>query len=219
MSFPSLPTFRALWFSLGILLSSLALVVLLAQHTPINTDLYLAATDLEAFSTGAVISEITLLSLAGLWAGCAVVLLLRRAAAPLARLGAGGIGSVAAYGVSEISKNFFAQVRPCNALDVMAQCPDPGNWSFPSNHTVIAASLAVAIVFAAPKAAYLAVPLALAAGISRVFAGHHYPQDVLAGASLGIGVGLACALLLAPVVLRLLGMLLPQSRKGVPVQT
>lgn len=193
-----------LWLGLGILVASLSLVVLFAQHTSLNTRLYLASAELGAFNAGALVSEIALLSLVALWSGCALVLLLRRAARPLARLAAGGIGSGLAYGASVVSKNIFAQVRPCNAMNVMAECPDPGNWSFPSNHTVIAACLAVAIVFAIPKVGYLALPLAVVVGVARVFAGHHYPQDVLGGAALGIGVGLVCILLLGPVVLRLL---------------
>lgn len=206
------PTSRAVWVSLGILALGLSLLVLLAQHTSVNTRLYTAAAEIGAFSTGSLVSEAALLSIVGLWSGCAVVLLLRRRVTPLARLAAGGIGSVLAYGASEVFKSIFAQVRPCHAVNVILQCPAPENWSYPSNHTVIAASLAVAMVFAVPKAGYLAVPLALAVGISRVVAGHHYPQDVLGGAVLGGAVAAACALLLAPLIRGLLEKILPTAR-------
>lgn len=183
------------------------LVFLLARDFEVGTRLYVAAADAELFSIGGHVSEFALLSLVGIWGLLAVVLLYRRSWSRVVRLVAGGFGSAVAYGASELLKLLFARDRPCHVMDVLAACPPAEDWSYPSNHTVIALSLAVAITAAVPKVGFLAVPVACLAGLSRVFAGHHYPQDVLAGAVLGVSVALACILLLTPVLHRVLARL------------
>jgi undecaprenyl-diphosphatase len=72
----------------------------------------------------------------------------------------------------------------------------PSTYSFPSGHATVSFACATVLALAVPR---LRVPLfALAALISfsRVYVGVHYPFDVLAGAALGLllGVGIAIAL-------------------------
>ncbi len=62
--------------------------------------------------------------------------------------------------------------------------------SFPSDHAALATCVAVIILFASRGRGWIAVLLALLIAVSRVFAGVHYPSDVLAG----IGVGILAAL-------------------------
>ncbi|WP_344418693.1 phosphatase PAP2 family protein [Amycolatopsis minnesotensis] len=112
----------------------------------------------------------------------------------------------AAYLVSEVVKTLWQEDRPCRARHVIADCPEYGDWSFPSNHAVLAGAAAVAIVFANRRAAWIAVPVALLAAASRVFVGVHYPHDVLVGLLLGAAVATMLPLLarpLTPVVARL----------------
>ncbi|QWF83651.1 phosphatase PAP2 family protein [Amycolatopsis sp. CA-230715] len=112
----------------------------------------------------------------------------------------------AAYLVSEMVKTLWQEDRPCRAIRIIADCPGYGDWSFPSNHAVIAGAAAVAIVFAHRRAAWFAVPVALLAAASRVVVGVHYPHDVLAGLLLGAVVATALPLLarpLTPVIARL----------------
>nr|WP_161556660.1 phosphatase PAP2 family protein [Micromonospora acroterricola] len=85
-----------------------------------------------------------------------------------------------AYAVSEMMKALVAAERPCRVVtDVIIlaeRCPEPGDWSFPSNHATMAAALATAIVLLVPRMTVVAVPLAALAALSRVVVGVHYPQ-------------------------------------------
>ena len=114
--------------------------------------------------------------------------------------------TVVAYGVSELSKSFIEQLRPCRALggvDPLATCPPPGDWSFPSNHTTIVAAAAIGVLLTWRWLGALAVLLAVLVGYSRVFLGVHYPHDVLGGFLLGAIVAAGLALLLAGPATRL----------------
>ncbi|MDL4776891.1 MULTISPECIES: phosphatase PAP2 family protein [Thermomonosporaceae] len=106
---------------------------------------------------------------------------------------------VAAYLVSEVSKSFIQEERPCRAVAGamnIAACPAPGDWSFPSNHATIAAGSAAAIVVAWRAMAPLVLPLAALMALSRVFVGVHYPHDVAAGFLVGVVVAPLVALVL-----------------------
>lgn len=77
-------------------------------------------------------------------------------------------------------------------------------YSFPSGHTLSSFAAAVVLLTAlsrmhrrgqplgAPLDGWAAVLLAAAIGFSRVWVGHHYPLDVLAGAALGTAAGWGC---------------------------
>lgn len=117
-----------------------------------------------------------------------------------------GVGTAAAYAVSEAVKLVVDEERPCRALrmgaDVIAECPEPGDWSFPSNHATLAAGPAVGLAVLWPRLGAVTLPLAGAAALLRVVVGVHYPHDVLAGAMLGGAVVVAVLLLFMPVAQR-----------------
>lgn len=53
-----------------------------------------------------------------------------------------GVGTLAAYGMSEALKLVVDEERPCRAVsgaELIAHCPAIGDWSFPSNHATLAA--------------------------------------------------------------------------------
>lgn len=113
-----------------------------------------------------------------------------------------GLGTVAAYAVSEAVKLVVDEERPCRAVHTgagpVAECPAVGDWSFPSNHATLAAGLAVGLAVLWPRLAALTLPLAGATALLRVLVGVHYPHDVLAGATLGGTVVAAVLLVCVP---------------------
>ncbi|MEW8969407.1 undecaprenyl-diphosphatase [Mesobacillus jeotgali] len=61
------------------------------------------------------------------------------------------------------------------------------NNSFPSDHTIIFFTMAVTFWLFKRKHTYLWILLAGIVGLSRIWAGVHYPADILVGAILGSG--------------------------------
>ncbi|MFD1147661.1 phosphatase PAP2 family protein [Saccharothrix hoggarensis] len=109
-------------------------------------------------------------------------------------------GVVVAYLLSEVIKSGYEVERPCRTLGVVvtiAECPPPGDWSFPSNHSVIAGAAAIGVLLAWRLLGATAVPVALAAAASRVFVGAHYPHDAV----VGLVFGALVALITVPVLL------------------
>ncbi|MER7705523.1 phosphatase PAP2 family protein [Kitasatospora sp. NPDC097605] len=132
-----------------------------------------------------------LLMLAAWWRarGAGPVVMARVLASPPAVL--------VAYAVNSGFKGLVEEVRPCAQLRVhgtLEACPGPGDWSFPSNHTVIAVAAAAALWFADRRIGAIAAVAAVLMGASRVWVGVHYPHDVLAGALVGLLVAVPLAL-------------------------
>ncbi|MEW1722128.1 phosphatase PAP2 family protein [Streptomyces sp. NPDC093109] len=92
-----------------------------------------------------------------------------------------------AFAVSTGLKSLLREQRPCRTLHTVTveACPALGDWSLPSNHAVIAAAAAVALLFTDRRLAAVAVPAALLMAASRVWVGAHYPHDVVLGLVVG----------------------------------
>jgi YegS/Rv2252/BmrU family lipid kinase len=67
----------------------------------------------------------------------------------------------------------------------------PGSFSFPSGHAASAFAFATGVGLEEPRMLVPILPLAAAVAYSRVHLRVHYPFDVLAGAAIGTGMGLA----------------------------
>jgi membrane-associated phospholipid phosphatase len=94
-----------------------------------------------------------------------------------------------AYLVSALVKLAVGERRPCRTLPavghIVTACPPLGDYSFPSNHAVLAAAAAVAVWRLDRTLGIVAVVNALVIAASRVYIGVHYPHDVVAGLLLG----------------------------------
>ncbi|MEE4545681.1 phosphatase PAP2 family protein [Streptomyces sp. V4-01] len=98
----------------------------------------------------------------------------------------------AVFGVDMLVKSAVREARPCRSLPgsfTIESCPGAGDWSFPSNHTVVAFAAAAAIWVVDRRLGAVAAVAAAAEGASRVFVGVHYPHDVVAAAVLGVALG------------------------------
>ncbi|MFI8790977.1 phosphatase PAP2 family protein [Streptomyces sp. NPDC055105] len=118
----------------------------------------------------------------------------------MARVLASPVIVVVAYAANSVLKSVVDEQRPCRTLHTVTveACPALGDWSFPSNHAVIAAAAAVTLLLADRRIGLIAVPAAVLMGASRVWIGVHYPHDV----AVGLAVGATLALLLTPLATR-----------------
>jgi undecaprenyl-diphosphatase len=113
----------------------------------------------------------------------------------------GRIGRIAAIGTiflitasdqlsSNLLKNLFERIRPCNALNevnILINCSS--SYSFPSSHAVnnFAAALYFGRIFT--KYRWIFITVAALMALSRPYVGVHYPSDIVAGALIGSLVG------------------------------
>lgn len=100
--------------------------------------------------------------------------------------------SLGSAAVNVVSKQLVGRTRPDPALIPLARrlVRAPLTTSFPSGHSASAAAFAAGVALENPL---LGVPVAVAGAAvaaSRVYTGAHYPSDVLAGMSLGVGAAL-----------------------------
>jgi undecaprenyl-diphosphatase len=129
--------------------------------------------------------------LAVLTAGAVVVCVLARSVRPAA---AAAIAILVTAGLTWALKELVDRPRPAGTDPPI---PMPDNPSFPSGHASSAFAAAAALAVFAPRwlgAAFLAVAALI--GVSRTELGVHYATDVIAGAILGVLIGLATGLAL-----------------------
>lgn len=99
----------------------------------------------------------------------------------------------AALGPVAIGLNFVVKLVVKRPRPVLEGLPPlggaPSSLSFPSAHATSSFAVATAMTRVAPEAAVVFV-LAAALSLGRPYLGMHYPSDVLAGAVLGVALGL-----------------------------
>jgi len=116
---------------------------------------------------------------------------------PQRRMGIAVLAALSAGLALTLAFQYLA-MRPRPA-DVRLLWPAPNFPSFPSGHAVAAFATATAVGLSCRQWRWQAIAL-IGAGLvalSRVYLGHHYPSDVLAGSVLGASVGAACYGLIA----------------------
>jgi undecaprenyl-diphosphatase len=98
-----------------------------------------------------------------------------------------GVGSL----VVALLKESIDRSRPEHAHPAIdAAVATPGSPSFPSGHTATAFAAAAVVGAFYPRLRWPLYSLAALVGLSRIYLGVHFTLDVLAGALLGISVGL-----------------------------
>ena len=116
------------------------------------------------------------------------------------------LGAVAAYAANYPIRELVERPRPfVDHPDLNVLVADKTGYSFVSDHSALTMALAIGIFMINRRWGSIAVGLALFQGFGRVYAGVHYPTDVIGGVALGAAV----VLLLAPLALMLL---LPLTR-------
>ncbi|HZD65506.1 MAG TPA: phosphatase PAP2 family protein [Acidimicrobiales bacterium] len=114
-----------------------------------------------------------------------------------------GIGAVVAVGLAQPINHAMAELRPYYALHgVEVLVPRAHDFSFPSDHATFAGAV-MAGLWLTHRDRWLAVigtAAALLLAFARVYAGAHYPADVLAGLVLGATVVLVIRPLTMPLL-------------------
>lgn len=118
------------------------------------------------------------------------------------------LGALVALGVNQFLVAAVAEPRPYtimpHALVLVAPSTD---YSFPSDHAVMAGAVAAGLLLANRKLGLVAVVLAALMAFTRVYVGAHFPLDVVVGLAVGSVVALASYAAVAPLISRLVTLL------------
>ena len=87
-------------------------------------------------------------------------------------------------------KNVIARPRPFEIKDIVLLIKEPGEFSFPSGHTLSSFISATIILFANKKLGIFSFVLATLIALSRLYFFVHYPSDILGGILLGVFIGI-----------------------------
>jgi len=91
---------------------------------------------------------------------------------------------------SSVIKHLFTRIRPCHVLnDVHLLVGCGSGYSFPSSHAVNNFAVATVLSYFYRKWLWAFMTFAGVVAFSRVSVGVHYPFDILAGAVLGVVIG------------------------------
>jgi undecaprenyl-diphosphatase len=106
-----------------------------------------------------------------------------------------GVAGLLTWPLTTALKSAVGRARPPVADHAIhAAVRLPHGSSFPSGHAATAFAAATVVALLRPALRWPALVVASAVAFSRVYLGVHFLSDVLAGAALGVAVGLLCAL-------------------------
>ena len=100
------------------------------------------------------------------------------------------ISSVGVVLINSAVSFIYFRPRPFAAYEVNQLVNHVASSSFPSDHAAVSFAFATAVFLYNRKVGVFAYAVAFLISISSIFAGLHYPSDILAGASIGILVSL-----------------------------
>ncbi len=110
------------------------------------------------------------------------------------------VAALAGWYGAKVVKGLVERGRPAAFFgDVVFPGEAEGGFGFVSGHTTVAFAVATVIVPYVPRR-WRAVPFVIATvvGVARIYVGVHLPLDVLGGAGLGLAIGGAVNIALAP---------------------
>lgn len=126
-----------------------------------------------------------------LWYLAGLVILLFGSAGRFTALAAAGSAALAGVGVFMLLKRVSGRKRPCEIEPhCWATLLPPDRFSFPSGHTITAFSVAVTLGAFYPVLLPVLLFFAFCIAGSRILLGMHFLSDVVAGALIGMGLGL-----------------------------
>lgn len=97
------------------------------------------------------------------------------------------LSSLLARGIiAESVKFFYARPRPFSALGIIPLITDVSNGSMPSGHAALFFALGFSVFYFNKLWGWRFLAAAAIIGFFRIFAGIHWPSDILAGALIGI---------------------------------
>lgn len=92
---------------------------------------------------------------------------------------------IARFGITSIIRFFYYHPRPFAILHVNQLIPESGS-SFPSGHASFFFALSTMVYFYNHKLGWAFFVLSALMGVARVYAGVHWPLDILSGVVTGI---------------------------------
>jgi undecaprenyl-diphosphatase len=127
-----------------------------------------------------------------IWYALALIILFVGGERRFLAVGAGLTASLAGIVVFRQMKLISKRPRPYKVEPhCWAMIAPPDRFSFPSGHSMTAFSITVTIGHFYPELRWVLIVLALSIAASRIILGMHYLTDVVAGAAIGIGLGMA----------------------------
>lgn len=96
------------------------------------------------------------------------------------------LGVLLALAVNQPIVNTVTEPRPYAALPhVLVLVSRSTDYSFPSDHAVMAGAVVLGTVLTSRRLGWLAAAMALLMAFARVYVGSHFPLDVVAGLAVG----------------------------------
>jgi undecaprenyl-diphosphatase len=97
--------------------------------------------------------------------------------------------SLIAIFVNKIIKICYFRPRPFIKNKVGLLIPAKRDSSFPSKHTVVSFAASIVIFYCNRFIGRILLWVSGLTGFARIWAGHHYPSDVIGGALIGAAIG------------------------------
>lgn len=97
----------------------------------------------------------------------------------------------ARFVVVELIRFFYSRPRPFEVLDIIQLIRHGSGHSFPSGHAAFYFALSTGVYLYNKKIGIAFLITSALIGLARIYAGLHWPSDILVGAAIGIAVAIS----------------------------